>query len=177
MLKKYPLVAVALRNGAIAGVLGFILLIGLYYLGRHPFLIPVFMDFRVVLFGVMLFFSLKEYRDFYRQGYLLFWEGMVLAALFTVIFAVIAATLLFAFASWRTEFVSSYITLTQEQMKGIPPEIIDRIGKATFEHNLEILPTTRAIDLAVLYFGQSFVISFFISIIISVILRRQPKQP
>lgn len=175
MINRYPLVLVAVRNGLIGGTLGFVLLIGLYYLGRHPFLIPVFMDFRVVLFAVLFFFSLRELRDYYQQGTLLFWQGMVTCLLFTSVFAVLASLLVWAFAAWNHEFVSSYITQTMDQLKSIPADVVERIGKATYEENVQRLPSTTPRDLALLYSWQCFVISFFISIIISVILRRQPK--
>jgi hypothetical protein len=73
------------------------------------------------------------------------------------------------------EFVSDYVAQFLEQAKAFPPEVIERIGKEVFERNLATLPETTAFDLAFLYFYQCFVISLFISIIISVILRRQPQ--
>jgi Protein of unknown function (DUF4199) len=175
MLKKYPLVAVSVRNGLIGGVLGTVLLLTLYFLGRHPFLIPVFFDFRILLFSVLIFFTLKEFRDYFQDGILFFWQGMIMSLIFTWVFAAVAFLILWAFAAWRPEFVSSYISLTREQILSIPPETIERIGKEAYERNLKALPDTKASDLALLYFAQSFGISFFISIIISVILRRQPK--
>ncbi len=175
MFKKYPLVEVSVRNGAIAGVLGMILFIGLYYLGRHPFLIPFFFDFRIILFAVFIFFTLKEFRDYFQQGILFFWQGMIMSLLFTSLFAIIAFLIIWGFSTWRPAFVSTYISLTLEQARSMPPEIIEKIGKANYENSLKALPNARGIDLALLYFWQSFVISFFLSIIISVVLRRQPK--
>jgi hypothetical protein len=64
------------RYGAIAALLGLIFLIILYYIGRHPFLFPIYFDFRILLMGVFIFFAMKEYRDFYKGGILYFWEGI-----------------------------------------------------------------------------------------------------
>src|SRR5258708_3429199 len=89
-----PLVRVPLRYGLIGGVLGFVLLIILYYIDRHPFLIPVFFDFRVALFAVFLFFTLKELRDYFFGGLLFFWQGMIASGLFVIIFAIIASLLM-----------------------------------------------------------------------------------
>jgi len=175
MLKKYPWVTVAVRNGLIAGVVGMMMLLGLYFLGRHPFLIPPYMDFRIVLFAVLLFITLKEFRDYFQEGTLYFWQGMFMSLIFTSIFGLVAFMVIWAFAGWSPRFVGSYISLTLDQIKSIPPEIVERIGKADYERSVKALPATRGIDLALLYFWQSFAISFFISIIISVILRRQPK--
>ena len=175
MFKKYPWVAIAVRNGLIAGVVGTIMLLGLYFMGRHPFLIPPYLDFRIILFGVVLFFTLKEFRDYYQEGILHFWQGMFMSLVFTAVFALIGFVVIWGFAEWRPEFVRSYISLTLDQIKLIPPEIVERIGKAEYDRTVKAIPGTRAFDLAYLYFWQSFGLSFFVSIIISVILRRQPK--
>ena len=175
MFRKYPWVAVSVRNGLIAGIVGMMMFLVLYLLGRHPFLIPPYMDFRIILFGVLLFFTLKELRDYFQEGTLYFWQGMFMSLIFTAVFALIAFVVIWAFASWSSRFVGSYVSLTLDQIKSIPPEIVERIGKTEYERSIKALPATRGIDLAALYFWQSFVISLFVSVIISVILRRQPK--
>lgn len=170
-----PLLQVPLKYGSIAGLLGAILVVGLYYLGRHPFLIPVFIDFRIFLFVVFIFFTLKELRDYYYDGILYFWQGILASFFFTLTFTLIASTGIGVFITIAPDFLKAYITLSLEQLKTLPAEVIDKIGKDVYERNLMLLPTTNAFDLALLYFTQSFMISFFISIILSVILRRQPK--
>jgi len=169
------LVKVSLRYGVLAGLIGFALLAGLYYLGRHPFLIPVFMDFRIILFGVFIFFTLREVRDYYQQGILYFWQGIFGSFLFTIAYAVISCLALVGFMSVVPAFLTDYIELTFQQLKSLPPEVIESIGKEVYSHNLETLPATTALDLGKLYFLQSLIISLFLSIILSVILRRQPK--
>jgi hypothetical protein len=169
-----PLVRSPLRFGLIGGVVGFGLIVALFYMGSHPLLVPVFLDFRIVLFGVFLFFSLRELRDYYFGGILYFWQGMVAGFILIITFAIIASGLMVAFGSLESRFVSTYIEQFTEQARQFPPEVIDRIGREAFERNLATLPGTSPFDLALLYFWQCFVIGFFISIIISVILRRQP---
>jgi hypothetical protein len=166
---------VPLRYGVIAGVLGAALVIGLYYMNRHPFLIPVFLDFRIFLFGVFIFFTLKEVRDFYYGGTLYFWQGLIGSFIFTATFAIIASASIGLFILVVPDFLESYITQSIQQLKLLPADVIERIGKDVFERNLKVLPTTNGFDLALLYFTQSFMIGLFISIILSVILRRQPK--
>ena len=170
-----PLLKVPLTNGAIAGALGIALLIALYYLGRHPFLIPVFMDFRILLFGIFLFFTLKELRDLHYSGILYFWQGIIASFLFVVTFAVLASAGIALFTFAVPDFLESYISLTLEQIRNLPKEVVDRIGKDVVESNLKQLPATNVLALANLYLWQSFMIGLFVSIIISVILRRQPK--
>lgn len=166
---------VSLRYGALAGIVGSAFLIGLYYMGRHPFLIPVFIDFRIILFGVFIFFTLREIRDYYQEGILYFWQGIIASLIFTLCYAFISALVLWIFMRAVPEFLTEYISLSVEQVKSLPPEVIERIGKDVYAQNLKMLPNTKAFDLSFLYFTQSLMISLFISIILSVILRRQPK--
>lgn len=169
-----PLVRVPLRYGLIGGVLGFVLVIILYYIGRHPFLIiPVF-DFRVALFGVFMYFILKELRDYYFNGMLFFWQGIAAAGLFVITFSVVASLLIWVFAKNVPQFVIQYVELVTNQLKTYPQETIDQIGRQVYDESLEQVKSTSAFGLARLYFRQGVFIGFFVGIIISVILRRQP---
>lgn len=170
-------VRIACRYGLIGSIIGTVLVIILYYIGRHPFLIPVFFDFRIILFSIFIFFSLKEFREYHHQGILHFWQGMMMSMIFTLLFATMTSFLIWMFATWKPEFVSEFVKLFQERSRAFPPpQLIEQVGKETYEHNLETLSATRPLDMAKLYFKQSIVISLFLSVIISVILRRQPKM-
>jgi len=171
-----PIIRVSLRYGAIAGIIGAVLLIALYYLGRHPLLIPVYLDFRIILFFVFIFFALREIRDYHFGGILYFWQGVIASFLFTTVFALIASFSILGFVTAVPGFLSEYIDLTLQQMRSLPKEVIESIGEEVYQRNLDLLPATDARMLAFTYFVQSFLISFFISIIISVLLRRQPKN-
>lgn len=170
-----PLVKVPVVNGLIAGVLGAVLNIILYYLGRHPYLIPVYFDYRILLLSIFLFFTLKEFRDNYQNGALYFWQGLIGSFIFTTAFAAIASLVLWIFGVIEPDFVREYITKTIEMLKGWPQQEIDRIGKELFESNLQRLPATNSSELALHYFAQCYVLGFFISIIMSVLLRKQPN--
>jgi hypothetical protein len=165
----------ALRNGLLAGVLGFILLMALYYMGRHPFLFPIYYDFRIILLSVFVVMTLKEFRDDHQEGILYFGQAMVGSFLFTFTFALVASLLVWIFCLVIPEFVTTYIKVATEQLSLIQNEVIEQLGKEEFDRNLNKLPATLGSDLALDYFGKTFIISFFISVIISVILRRQPK--
>ena len=169
------LVKVSLKYGIIASIIASVLLASLYYLGRHPLLIPVFIDSRLILFGVFIFFTLREIRDYYQSGILYFWQGIFSSFLFTLSFAILSSLTLAAFIRAVPDFLNDYIKLSLQQLRSLPPEVIERIGKDVYIRNIALLPATNGWDLALLYFGQSFMISLFISIILSVILRRQPK--
>jgi hypothetical protein len=171
-----PHVKVPLKYGVMAAVIGTGLVILLYYLNQHPFMITPVMDFRVILFGIFIFFSLKEVRDYHQNGILYFWQGLIGSFIFVATFAVLASGMIAVFISVVPEFLQSYISQAIERVKSMPPEVINQIGKKAYDSNLKTLPSTNVFDLVEIYLMQSFIIGLFISIILSVILRRQPKN-
>jgi hypothetical protein len=160
----------------IGGFLGMAMFLGLYWMGQHPFIIPPFMDFRILLFGVFIFFTLRDFRDYFQGGILYFWQGMIMALVFTIVFSLVGMLSIWAYSVWNPEFVSRYVALKTAQAKMLTPEILARYGKENVDAIVRALPSTRGIDLALVYVWTSFGISFFLSIILSVILRRQPKS-
>jgi uncharacterized membrane-anchored protein YitT (DUF2179 family) len=175
MKKRSPLISIGLTWGALAGTLTIVLVAAMYYIGRHPLMVSPFMDFRILLLGVCVFFSLREFRDGHQNGALFFWQGMVGSFIMVVVASTIASILLLAFCSFESSFIPSYVKAMTEYLKTFPPEDIVRIGKDVYQRNLDQLPATNSKQIASLYFMQSLMIGFFVSIILSVILRKEPK--
>jgi hypothetical protein len=168
-------IKVSIRYGVLAAIIGFGILAALYYMGRHPFLIPVYVDFRIILFSIFIFFTLREIRDYYQNGVLYFAHGIIASLIFTVAYAVLSSVAVYLFAVAVPHFLTEYIALSIQQLKSLPADVIEKIGNDVYKRNLAVLPSTSPADLALLYFWQSFLISLFLSVILSVILRRQPK--
>jgi len=175
MWPKQPLLAVPVKYGLLASAFGFAFLWILYAIGRHPFLVPVFFDFRIVLLSFALILALRELRERHFGGLLFFWQGMIGGALLTLVFAAVVSLLIWGYASAQPDFVHDYVRLFREQAATFPAEVVERIGKETMAQNLEAIEATQPADLALLYAWQTGLISLFVSIVIAVILRRQPK--
>jgi hypothetical protein len=169
------LLRISARYGTVAGILAFSLLVVMYYIGRHPLLTSPFLDFRILLFGIFIFFTLKEFRDYHQQGALYFFQAMLGGLSVVLLATIITSVLLWLFGNWEKEFVVSYVAQFTAYLKTFPKEDIDRIGKEIYERNLEALPATNIFGLTQTYFMQGIIIGFFVNIVLSVILRRQPK--
>jgi len=170
-----PLFKVPFRYGFIGGVLGCAVLASLYYMGRHPFLLPVIFDFRIVIYAVFVFMSLKEVRDYYQQGNLFFWQGMLSSSVLVGTSALMGSIFTWCMARWDANFLSSYISKLAEQMKGFQKQIVESVGAEAYQQQMAKLPSTTAFDLASDYFLKSMIIGLFLTIIISVILRKQTQ--
>jgi hypothetical protein len=171
-----PIVRVASRYGAISGLLTLVFVVSMYYMGKHPFLVNPFIDPRIAVLGLMLFFGLKELRDYYQSGALYFGQGMVTSFLVTMICAALCWCGILGFASLDENFVATFITQATEQTKSFTEEDIQRIGKETFEQSLAELKKADKYFMAGRYFFQTFIVSFFISLIVTIILRRTPVE-
>jgi hypothetical protein len=95
---------------------------------------------------------------------------------FILVAAVFSTLLLLLFCVIETDFIPSYIEALTAYLKTFSEDDINRIGKEVFERNVQALPATNAKQIAGKYFMQSMTIGFFVSIILSVILRKEPKN-
>jgi hypothetical protein len=175
MLTKSPLFSVALRYGAISGLLAMVFVISLYYMDKHPFLVSAFLDPRIVVLGFMLFFGLKELRDFYQSGSLYFAQGMVTSFLITLLCAVVCWAGILGFATLDEGFVRSFVSQATEQAKNISQEDIQRIGQDVFDKTMSELQKADKHFMAERYFFQTFIIGFFVSLVVTIVLRRTPS--
>jgi hypothetical protein len=167
-----PLARICIRWGLMAAVLAIALMVVMFYLGRHPLMIAPFLDFRILLYGIFIFFALREFRDYHQQGELYFWQGMVGSFVLVGVAGTVGALLMWLFGTWETDFIPSYVRLMTTYLQDFTPEDIERIGKEVYQSNLKQLPSTNITQMAPLYLFQSLVLGLFVSIIISVIVRK-----
>ena len=91
-----PLVRIAGKYGAIGGLVLTFALIGLYFLGKHPLMIPPVFDLRILLFALFIVLAIKEFKD--QNGKVLhFWQGMAMGIICYVMMTFLTAILLFIF--------------------------------------------------------------------------------
>lgn len=174
-MKKSPLVGISLRNGAIAGVLAAGLLIVLFYIGRHPMLIMPYADFRVLLFGIFIFFTLKEFRDSYQEGVLHFFQGMAGSFIMVMTAAVLSALLVWFFSAIQPDFITEFVKQGLASAKLQFEQASTEAEKTGLRVILDSIPATNGRSMAKQHFAQSLIIGLFVSIILSIILRKQPK--
>jgi hypothetical protein len=171
-----PIHTVAIKYGSIATLLSIILFLILYYAGQNPLLIPAFLDFRILLFPIFLVFSIREFKENYNSGFLHFWQGFSIGLMVILIIAFLMSVFIWIFGSWvEQEFVSNFIQLSIDQIESARKKIQDAIGEEELTKVLEILPSTTLFDLALDYLLKSLPYGLFLTIIISLILRKKPN--
>jgi hypothetical protein len=172
---QHPLFRIPFRYGLIGGVLGCMVIASLYYMGQHPFLVPWIVDFRIVIFSMFIFLSLKETRDNHLGGSLSFSQGMIGSYVFIGTSAIIGSVFTWCIATWDKNFLPSYISKTTEQVKAFQKEMVENFSAKNYQQQITELQSASQLTLASDYFLKSLIIGLFLTIIISIILRKQTQ--
>lgn len=174
MFKK-PLLQVPMKYGVIASGLLALLFVILYYSGKHPLFVPLFLDIRLIMLPVFMFFAMKDFRDSQNGGVLHFWQGLTIGFLTFITVGLLMSvfiTLLSEYSSsFLSDFISSNIELFEKKLKMLQEEK----SRAIFQEQINKLPFTSTFDLALDYFFKTALIGVFLNIILAVVLRKQPK--
>lgn len=171
-----PIYKVSLKFSAIGALFTILLFLILYYSGQHPLLIPAILDFRIILFPIILVFGIREYRERYNHGILQFWQGLSISFLCILNISLSIALFILLFGGlFETSFVNEYIQQSIQNINEAKEILIGSIGQEAVQKSLELLPTTTISDLAIDYFLKSLPYGIFLTIIISLILRRKPN--
>lgn len=167
---------VAGKYGAVAGVILAIALIVLYYLDRHPLMIKIWYDLRILIFILFIFFAIKEFKEDVNKRILHFWQGLSISIIVYSLAAFIASIVIWIFAKWIDPgFVQSFIDLSIEGLQRDKELIIESLGERRFNAAIENLPSTTAGNLAFDYFLKSFPIGLLLTLIITLFMRSNPK--
>ena len=102
-----PLVRVAGKYGAIAGLVLTAGLIIIYYAGKHPLLINILFDLRILIFILFIFVSLREFKDDFNESILHFWQGLYGGIIVYITAAFVTSILLWLFEKiWNSIYKS-----------------------------------------------------------------------
>lgn len=175
MLKtQNPLFLVPFKYGLIGGAMNILALVVLYYIGRHPLLLNPVLDARIPLYIIFVFVSFKEFKEQYSGGVLHFWQGMTMGMIAYILMALLASLFIFIFSSIEaTDFLSEYIRIATGQLQANKDLFIETISEKTYNETLAQLPATRPVHLTVDYLLKSMPIGLFLTIVLSVLFRRQ----
>ena len=169
-----PLLLVPIKYGFIGSLMIILGLIVLFYLGRHPLLLNPVLDARIPLYALIIFISFKIFKDQYNGGVMHFWQGMAIGMIDYLIMALGAALFIYVFSEIKaTNFLAEYIRIATGQLETNKDLFIENISEKTYTDTLAQLPRTQAIHLAVDYLLKSTPIGLFLTIILSVLLRRK----
>lgn len=168
---KKPIIIVPLKFGLIGGLLYIILFFVLHFLVLDPLsnaLVPA-----MVLMALFIFFSIKEFKVYYNQRKLHYWQGMTIGFINYFLFALVSFIFILLFTSIiEPEAVSDNIHHRMEMLESNKENYIEKIGSEGYQDMRDELQKTTGLGLA---FGDlllKIIIGLFLTIIFSLILRK-----
>jgi hypothetical protein len=173
MMIEKPLFAVPIKFGSFAGVMSVITFLMLYFLDFNPFVESRMMD--VVLIPIFLFFSIKDFRDLRNGRILHYWQGMTVGVITYLLMGLISFAFILIFVEMEPQALTDYINNRLALMEGSKAQFFEQLGEDTYNTAIIDLSKTSALDLAIDDFLKKSIIGLMLTIMISVILRKQPK--
>ena len=175
-----PMWRVPIKFGLVGAILSIILMIALYSTGRHPLVLPPYLDSRIIIFLIFIYFAVREFKEIYNEGYLHLWQGLLVGSVVYVTVGLVGAVFIVLYTNYDANFLSLYIDLTADGMEAAKAELVFgdqkvKMSEEEFMNHLASLKTTTAINLAVDYFIKSCIIGFFVPLLYSVFFRKVPN--
>lgn len=175
-----PLFSVPLKFGLIGSLFAIGVIMVLYFSGTHPLLIPIFFDYRIILFSLFTFLAIKEFKDYYNEGYLQFWQGMIMGIIIYLMIGILAGIFVVIYSQIDVQFLEQYISGTLAGLELDKEQLVNQgaitISEEEFQNQVAMLEQTKPHVLGIDYFIKSSVLGFFLTIIISVILRKSEPR-
>ena len=171
---KNPMLSVSVKYGLLAAFLSVVLFSLLYFFGKNPLLIPLFLDYRILIFSIFLLFGIRDFKDNKNNGILHFWQGFVTGAIIVLLVSVIMGLFIFLLGTVIDHgFTGNYIHEMMQNITGAKEKIISEYGQDVYDKAVKIIPTTTLADLSLDYFLKTIPIGLIITILISLAFRRK----
>ena len=160
-------------------LIGAIFLVVLFFLsgvfGVNPLIDLSHLLFDVIIFSVFIFFAEKDYKENLGNGFLHFWQGMTIG-----FFVYSSATLVFSLVLgiyFQTDpsILSDYQEAATAFLESKREQYTEQFGEGGFNIQLEGIKTVTLLDLWVSSAVKKIIAGFFVTPVISIILRKKPK--
>lgn len=168
-----PLVGTPLRFGLVGGVLSIFLFLGIYFYNENPLIVFRKFDFGFLLLPVFIFFSIREFRDYKNGGELRFWQGMSVGFLTYMIVAFLSAFFIWIFVDFfEPQLLAGYIADRTQLIVSMKEEMIAQLGESIYDKTYAEIQQISVLEVALDDFLKKIFIGLFLTIIISVLLRK-----
>lgn len=173
MNKLQPYFQTALKFGLMGGILIVVLFVVMVLFEINPLVASKKLDFGFIILPIFVFFSVKEFRDYKKDGKLRLWQGMILGMFTAFFLSLFSAIVVWAFLSLFGDlFLTQYITDRTILLEEYRPMIVETTSEEVYERTYKDLQNVTPLILAFDDFIKKIFTGLFITLIISVILRR-----
>ena len=165
--------ASAYQFGVLGGILSIVSFGLLSFLQPDP--TNLNLVFGYVITPISIFLALKFFKDFTNSGYLSFAEGMSVGFVAYMIIAIVSGLgiwiILLLFPDLFQAILDSKLNVLSQNQQ----TIIDQLGEPSFQNTLENIREMVPLDVALSDSLWKIIPGLFFTIIISIILRKNPN--
>jgi hypothetical protein len=131
--------------------------------------------FGYLITPITVFLAIKFFKDFSNEGYLSFSEGMSVGAVSFLLLAILSTGIVWGVLESSPSLFSAIQTAKWAALEKNKELIISQVGQASFEVTQTNLKSMTAWDVALNDGIWKIIPGMFFSIIISIILRKNPN--
>lgn len=166
---------VSLKYATLCGVFLIIAYHLSIYFGSNPLIDVRHLLFDLVIFGLFVFFAQKEFKVYHNEDVLHFWQGMSIGFLVYVVASVIFFAGQLIYFHLDGDAVINYREAATNFLKDRADMYQEEFGEEGFQNQLREIGQVSAWSLVWSSSVKKILAGFFITPMISIILRKQPK--
>lgn len=166
---------IASKYGLTGALLNVVALLVLYQIEANPVLTNTLAG--IVVLILFVFFAIKEFKDVHNQKQLHFWQGLILGTATYLVIAVVSSSFYYVYINHINTDILMEIKQTQREfLEKEKEEMVTQRGEDWYEETYLMIEEITAGNLAWDDFFRKALIGIFVTIIISVILRKVPQE-
>lgn len=144
-------------------------------LGSSPLLEIRHFFFDLLIFFFFVYFAAREYKQYQNDGFLHFWQGMSIAFLVYLPAAVIFAIGLLLILYVDDSIIESYKEGAPAFLESKREVFLERLTQSEYDERLRDIDNVTFSDLVVSSGLKKLVAGFFITPVVSILLRKKPN--
>ncbi len=166
-----PYLLIPAKYGLVGAALSIALFFVLMLLGENPLINGTLFSFFFI--PIFVFFAIKEFKKYHNAGSLHFWQGMTIGFGTYMILGLISAVFIWVYLyAIDPQLLQDYIANRVALMSGAKDNLVERLGKDTYDTSLASVRVATAFDLALDDFLRKVFAGFFITTVIAVVMRQ-----
>lgn len=167
---KSPFVRLGIKYGAIGGVFAILMFFILVMMGKIPMISIRLFDF--ILIPSFLFLAVKEFKDYYNNRELRFWQGMTVSFFtYTVIGAISGLFIYIYLTYFNNDLFLEFVTHELEKINLNKELIVNQMGEDTYADLVSSMESSEVKHSAWDDFLKKGLVGLFISPVISLFMR------
>jgi hypothetical protein len=166
---------ISIKYGFICSVFLIIIFHVSDYFGINPLMNVVHLIFDLMIFGIFIFFGTKELKMSQEDEILHFWQGMTMGFNTYFVATTVFSLYLIIYFQWSDSAVMDYQESATNFLLEKRDLYEDKLGKETFQAQLDAIRSVTWSDLVLSAALKKILAGFFITPVISIILRKQLK--